>query len=87
MLNKTTDYHGAVVNTFADQVARNLKVPSLNRNGWYNNNGEKRSSSQSNSSSPHEGNINVNLSDLNNPKISNLNYVYDSQGNQATTWT
>ena len=87
LLNKTTDYHGAVVNTFADQVARNLKVPSLNRNGWYNNNGEKRSSSQSNSSSPHEGNINVNLSDLNNPKISNLNYVYDSQGNQATTWT
>ena len=83
---RDTDYHNAVVKVFADQISRNLNFPSFNPNGWYSNFGEKRDWFTSSLYFSHEGVINADLSDRDNPKISRLRYVYDGWGNERTTW-
>ncbi|MFB2835943.1 alpha/beta fold hydrolase [Floridanema evergladense] len=84
---RDSDYHSAVAKVFANQITRNLRFPSFNRNGWYSNFGGKRDWFVPNFDFSHEGVIDADLSDRNNPKISRLRYVSDDWGTQSSTWT
>ena len=85
---RDSDYHGAVVNVFANQITRNLNFPSFNRNGWYSNSGLKRAwFNPITLEYSHEGVIRADLSDRNNPKISRLLYVSNGSSNESIiTW-